>query len=670
MGARKALAQMPWSKHLVEPQIDETAYVHSFANVVGDVRINAGVRIAPGSSIRADEGTPFWLGKNVLIQHGVVVHGLEAGRVLGDDQQEYSVWIGAGSCVAHLAMLHGPVYIGSQCFIGFRSTVFNARVGQGAIVMMHSLVQNVEIPPGKLVPSGAMITQQSQADSLPDVQDGDRQLAQQIAAMQGQASSVGQVVETARPGTETPYSAVTPVTETPYINSTDIMSINSDISNQIRSLLAQGYSIGGEHASERRFKTKSWQTCGTAEGYRPEQVITTVEGWLQENVGEYVRLIGIDQGAKRRVVEVIIQRPGDTPGAPSRVTTTIRHAASTSGQRPASSQASLAGDTANQLRALIHQGCKIGIEHAGVRRFKTSSWLTGGTISSHRESDALQELNRFIADHPNEYVRIIGIDPNVKRRLAEVVVHRPDGNGSASTASSASTSTSSSSFSTATSSSPSTGGLTPDVVETIRGLLASGYGIGTEHTDKRRFKAKSWKSCPILTTTRESEVLRALEGCLTDHAGEYVRIIGIDRDAKRRVLEQIIQRPGDGAIANGASLAQSNGSSKASDSSFSSYGGGNGNGYSNSAVRLDGDVINQVRSLLAQGFKIGTEHTDKRRFKAKSWQSCAPINSTHESEVLRALEGCLADHNGEYVRLLCIDPAAKRRVLEKIIQRP
>ena len=62
MGARKALAQMPWSKHLVEPQIDETAYVHSFANVVGYVRINAGVRIAPGSSIRADEGTPFWLG--------------------------------------------------------------------------------------------------------------------------------------------------------------------------------------------------------------------------------------------------------------------------------------------------------------------------------------------------------------------------------------------------------------------------------------------------------------------------------------------------------------------------------------------------------------------------------------------------------------------------------
>ncbi|MGA1623692.1 MAG: ribulose bisphosphate carboxylase small subunit [Synechocystis sp.] len=664
MGARKALAQMPWSKHLVDPQINETAYVHSFANVVGDVRISAGVKIAPGSSLRADEGTPFWLGENALIQHGVVVHGLETGRVLGDDQQEYSVWIGPDSCVAHLAMIHGPVYIGSQCFIGFRSTVFNARVGQGAIIMMHALVQNVEIPPGKLVPSGAMITQQSQADNLPDVQAGDRQFAQQIAAMQGQTSTVGQVVEPPRRSPETAYPAATPVTETPYINSTDIMSINSDISNQIRSLLSQGYSIGGEHANERRFKTKSWQTCGTAEGYRPEQVIATVEGWLQEYVGEYVRLIGIDQGAKRRVVEVIIQRPGDTPGSPSRGTTTTRHLASGNGHRStAAGAANLAGDTANQLRALIHQGCKIGIEHASARRFKTSSWLTGGSITSHRENEALQELNRFIADHPNEYVRIIGIDPHAKRRLAEIVVHRPDGNAPARSSSSVSTS---STFSTASSASASSGGLTPEVIDTIRGLLASGYGIGTEHTDKRRFKAKSWQSCPILNTNRESEVLRALEQCLVDHAGEYVRLIGIDRDAKRRVLEQIIQRPGDGA----ATATPSYGSSNTGDSSFSSYGSSNGNGYSSSAVRLDGEVVNQVRSLLAQGFKIGTEHTDKRRFKAKSWKSCAPINSTHESEVLRALEGCLADHNGEYVRLLGIDPTAKRRVLETIIQRP
>jgi len=44
----------PWSKNLAQPKIDETAYVHSFSNLIGDVRIGAKVLISPGTSIRAD----------------------------------------------------------------------------------------------------------------------------------------------------------------------------------------------------------------------------------------------------------------------------------------------------------------------------------------------------------------------------------------------------------------------------------------------------------------------------------------------------------------------------------------------------------------------------------------------------------------------------------------
>jgi carbon dioxide concentrating mechanism protein CcmM len=80
--------------------------------------------------------------------------------------------------------------------------------------------------------------------------------------------------------------------------------------------------------------------------------------------------------------------------------------------------------------------------------------------------------------------------------------------------------------------------------------------------------------------------------------------------------------------------------------------------------------VAQVRSLLSQGLKIGTEHANARRFKTKSWQSCSPIDSTREAEVIQHLEACLAEHSGEYVRLIGIDPDAKRRVLETIIQRP
>jgi carbon dioxide concentrating mechanism protein CcmM len=132
-------------------------------------------------------------------------------------------------------------------------------------------------------------------------------------------------------------------------------------------------------------------------------------------------------------------------------------------------------------------------------------------------------------------------------------------------------------------------------------------------------------------------------------------------------LETIIQRP-DESVSNG------NGS-RATSSPYPTpaYNGNtdrNSYGSNSSKPELAATVINQVRSLLAQGYKIGTEHTDQRRFRAKSWESCSPITSTREADVLRSLEACLADHQGEYVRLLGIDTNAKRRVLETIIQRP
>ena len=173
----------PWSKSLAEPKIHETAYVHSFSNIIGDVHIGADVLVAPGTSIRADEGKPFHIGEGTNIQDGVVIHGLEEGRVVGDDGAKYSVWVGENSSLTHMALIHGPAYVGNDCFVGFRSTVFNARIGHGCIIMMHALIQDVEIPPGKYVPSGAIITNQQQADRLPEVKAEDRDFAVHVVGI-------------------------------------------------------------------------------------------------------------------------------------------------------------------------------------------------------------------------------------------------------------------------------------------------------------------------------------------------------------------------------------------------------------------------------------------------------------------------------------------------------
>ncbi|WP_416666365.1 ribulose bisphosphate carboxylase small subunit [Egbenema bharatensis] len=87
-------------------------------------------------------------------------------------------------------------------------------------------------------------------------------------------------------------------------------------------------------------------------------------------------------------------------------------------------------------------------------------------------------------------------------------------------------------------------------------------------------------------------------------------------------------------------------------------------------AHLQPEVLQQVRSLLSQGYHIGLEHVDQRRFRSGSWQSCAAIDTHNETKAIEALESCLMNHEGEYVRLFGIEPGAKRRVMENIIQRP
>ena len=634
-----------------ETRIDESAKVHTFSNLSGAIEIGARVVIAPGTSIRADEGTPFHIGDDSKIQDGAIIHGLEKSRVVGDDGREYSVWIGRGSCITHMALIHGPAYVGDRCFIGFRSTVFNARIGADCIVMMHALVQDVEIPAGKFVPSGSVITSQQQADRLPDVTEIDRAFTRNIVDID-LAPSVP--VKAQGPATPPPAAAINIANETLYRNSVTPMSLNTNIRAQVRSLLSQGYKIGIEYADKRRFKTSSWLSAGFIDGSREEQVSQSLEASLRDLQGEYVRLIGVDPAAKRRILEMIIQRPEDTPGETARTTTAV-HGGHGNGNGHS--------DLSVQVRSLLAQGLKIATEHADKRRFKTSSWLTGPAIETKSEAGIIRDIEAIVTENSDEYVRLIGIDPQAKKRVVEMIIHRPGSapasNGSGKASSYSTPASNGASYS-------SSGSLSGETIAQIRSLLAQGYKIGTEHADKRRFKTSSWQSCAPIESNRESDVITALEDCLREHSGEYVRLLGIDAKAKKRVLETVIQRP-DGSVA-------SNGSSKTAtvaEPSFKSYAAGSsGGGTATLTSTLTAETIAQIRSLLNQGHKIGSEHADKRRFKTGSWQSCTPIDSSRESDVVAALETCLRDHQGEYVRLIGIDSQAKRRVLESIIQRP
>jgi carbon dioxide concentrating mechanism protein CcmM len=546
----------PWSKNLTEPNIHHTAYVHAFSNIIGDVRIGANVMIAPGISIRADEGNPFSIGANTNIQDGVVIHGLEQGRVIGDDNTPYSVWIGSNTSITHMALIHGPAYVGKDCFIGFRSTVFNARVGDGCIVMMHALIQDVEIAPGKYVPSGAIITNQQQADRLSEVQPDDRKFASHIISINDSLRSGYRCADEIE--CITPLQDATDVRDPRSTNpglsvstaTTDRSSSNlhPDVVSNVRRLLSQGYSIGTEHANQRRFQTSSWTSCASFNSNREAEILTGLEACLQDHSGEYVRLIGIDTNAKRRVLETIIQRPADRSSQSA-----VRSASSPSSQPSsepiASNTTGLGTDIVTIVRQLINQGCQIAVERADKRRFQTSSWTSCDRIESQTETAILAAISDCINNHPNDYVRAIGVDARAKRRVAEKIVHRP---GQSVThfdtpPTPLSPSQHQQPLGTSTSVNSNNGGtskvLAIDVVETISRLVAQGCKIFTEFADERRQKSNAWETGGQVAGNNAAEIVRSLESIINDRQKSFIRVIGVDPKAKKRMVEKIVHRP-------------------------------------------------------------------------------------------------------------------------------
>lgn len=124
-----------------EPEIDETAFVHPDAVVIGQVRIGAEASVWPCAVLRGDHGT-ISVGARTSVQDGTIVH----------TTHEWPTVIGAECVVGHNAHLEGCV-VEDHCLIGSGSVTLNrARVGAGAIVAASALV-----PEGFVVPPGALV---------------------------------------------------------------------------------------------------------------------------------------------------------------------------------------------------------------------------------------------------------------------------------------------------------------------------------------------------------------------------------------------------------------------------------------------------------------------------------------------------------------------------------
>lgn len=162
-----------------DPVIHPSTYIHPLAAVIGNVYLGKRVMVAPAASVRGDEGQPMWIGNDVNVQDCVVIHALEThveGELVREavvevEGQYYGVYICDRVSLAHQSQVHGPAYIGCDTFVGMQALVFKATVGKNCVIEPKALVMGVNIPDGRYVPAGALITTQAAADNLPSVSE-------------------------------------------------------------------------------------------------------------------------------------------------------------------------------------------------------------------------------------------------------------------------------------------------------------------------------------------------------------------------------------------------------------------------------------------------------------------------------------------------------------------
>ncbi len=734
------------------------ADVHEFSFLEGDVRLGAGSKVSPGTAVTAAPGASVVVSEGCLLLPGVLVEAVSGGQVVGADGARCSIWVGLSAILAHKAIIHSPAFIGKNCFVGFRSTVFNARLGDGCVVMMHALVQDVEVPPGRCVPSGSVIVNQHQADQLPNVRPEDLVLAKEIAGVAASVNSSANhasVNRTFASASRQPKGRFVPIqaasgstSSVPQASSRPAQNLASqnssqnsfnnssyaregahmqssrqqdkrlapEIVQQVRQYLAQGYRVGMEHADVRRYRSGVWETCTPIKETHDQAVLEALERCLAEHEGEYVRMFGIDTQVKRRVGMVTVQRPDGRrlnidPKAGAAAASqnggaysAKAHAANSNSHGGGSNSGGLSPEVVQEVRNLLRGGYAIGTEHADARRYRSNVWKSCSPIRSDNEQEVLSRLDHCLAEHGGEYVRMFGINTQAKQRLGSITIQRADGkpvavspsHASANTAPASSGSSGSGSYSGGSYGSSSYGsgsysgaqssggGL---AAQTVSQILAQGNQVGVEYADARRYRSGIWQTAPSVQSINQ------LQGFLSQNADKYVRVFGVNKSLKTRGSATTIQKPGQAVEASSGAQGAAGGRDPINanpphyddpaflrgrdpinanpphyDDPAFLQSGQSGKGSGSGVV--DSDVMNQVTQLVNQGCRIAIEFADKRRFRSGIWQTGPAIDARRPAEAISALGKQLAQHQGDYVRLVGVDPTAKRRVLETTIQRP
>lgn len=124
-----------------KPVIDESAFVHPNASVIGNVVIGKDVYIGPGAAIRGDWGK-IDIADGCNVQENCIIHMFPG----------VTVKLHESAHIGHGAVIHGAE-IGENSLVGMNAVVMdNAKVGKGCIVGALCFIKaEMIIPDRKIV---------------------------------------------------------------------------------------------------------------------------------------------------------------------------------------------------------------------------------------------------------------------------------------------------------------------------------------------------------------------------------------------------------------------------------------------------------------------------------------------------------------------------------------
>ncbi len=158
----EALAQ---SGSILKFVVGSSSFVSPLIELYGDVSVGEKSFIASNTVLSAEPGTKICIGNETNLQDNINFIALPNAPAPASPCSAKSSSTQNKVSIAHQATIRNSK-IGNFTFIGFRSRIINSTLEDGAFVLHGATVADVTIPKDRIVPIGAKITTQAQANAL------------------------------------------------------------------------------------------------------------------------------------------------------------------------------------------------------------------------------------------------------------------------------------------------------------------------------------------------------------------------------------------------------------------------------------------------------------------------------------------------------------------------